>query len=176
MVDHNPFLLRSMFDNFSYAYKLLNNLAKRSLVAKTKMEDVGFSNDVNSMTMTAFFKAPQFDELVFCILGISELISVSYEVSKQSKNKELQKMISDLNNEFPYKNIRDILAHWEDYSRGKGDLQKSGIVEKKDPFMTIDNFSKIHIYHYIIDIVELRNKVIGILNKTHTLTEILIRK
>lgn len=176
MVNHNPFLLRGMLLNFSYAYKLLNNLADRSLVAKKKMEDVNFFNDVNSMTMTAFLKAPQFEELVFCMLGISELISVSHEVSKQSKNKELQAMINNLNYKFPYKNIRDILAHWEDYSRGKGGLQKRGIVEKKDPFMSIINFSEIRIYHYVIDIVELRNKVVDIFNKTHILTEILIRK
>ena len=108
---HHPKLLQSMLGNFSYSLVLLSVMVNKAN---------------NSREFCVSIKhGPEFNEIVITILGLTLLLSVCDITANQYNEKQLKNQMKSIKAEFDYKNIRDILTHWDEYSLCRGRLQKN---------------------------------------------------
>jgi hypothetical protein len=158
---YHPKLLSAMLGNFSYSLELLDAIALKSNTSKEILENTSYTDshgEWESKNTQASYVAPHFNEIVITILGLAGLLSVCDESANQYDDENLKEKIKNIAKMFDYKNIRDILTHWDDYASSNGKLQKSGIVPKHFPGISYRIHDSIfRVYHYEVNLVNFYN-------------------
>jgi len=172
-IQHHPKFLQSTLDNFSYSLDLLGAITNKAKKSKSILEKNSHTLPIDEWSLNnivMFNNAPKFKEITITIIGIACLLSVCDETAKQYKSKEINKKIADVKNNFDYKNIRDILTHWYEYSLCKGRLQNKGLVPKRAPAVSYSiNDSIFKVYDYNVHLVNLFKNTLDIYDKTRAL-------
>ena len=136
---HHPRFLQSMLYNFSYSLKILADISIKANISKNIPYNIPYQ--------------PLFQEMVLMILGLTALLSVYSKTATQYNKKKLKFKLKTLERNFDYKNIRDILTHWDEYSLGKENLQKKEKVPSRPPILICgahNNFFRVYNYKVIL--------------------------
>ncbi|WBA41753.1 hypothetical protein [Hymenobacter canadensis] len=138
---HNIGLLRFVFKAYIPSLKNLRYCLD-NISESFKWDDIQISHDFEDtdshleLSNISRSLKPGLEEYWLLFLGIAELATVCEEVAIEFEDSDLIAKIEDLKKDFPFKTIRDIIAHWEEYSIGKGRLQH----EKNSPSVAMLSF------------------------------------
>ena len=163
---YNVKLLQAMLFNYSYSLQLMNDVVIRAKATQQILKNDYENNQVG-------YHDPQFEKIVLTILGLTQLLSVCEESSKQYCDRELVNKIQDIKKQFDYKNVRDILSHWEDYSTQNGILQKNGKVPKHPPTLSLEHNGAVFlVYDYKIQLLDYYEDILSVYRETWNLLNV----
>lgn len=165
--------LQSMLHQFRFTLELLRELAKDL----DKLKDAFKQAPLDSELVDSLRKLPHpLGRWVLLTFGVAELMTVCEEIANGYKDNVIEETVKSIKSKFDYKDIRDILAHWEDYARGVGCLQCKGEVPNKFPDLQFSPPTVFKIYHYKADIVELMDEMEELVQRSESIIQAAVER